>query len=73
MTPLFTNQICNNVQFIGCRSRSVGDPNDPNNRMFFMVLTGVTVIGLLAFYQGQYREITWKDFVTNYLTRGVVS
>jgi len=38
-----------------------------------MVLTGVTVIGLLAFYQGQYREITWKDFVTNYLSRGVVS
>ena len=38
-----------------------------------MVLTGVTVIGLLAFYQGQYREITWKDFVANYLSRGVVS
>jgi len=33
----------------------------------------VTVIGLLAFYQGQYREITWKDFVVNYLSRGVVS
>jgi len=38
-----------------------------------MVITGVTVIGLLAFYQGQYREITWKDFVVNYLSRGVVS
>jgi len=38
-----------------------------------MVVTGVTVIGLLAFYQGQYREITWKDFVVNYLSRGVVS
>jgi len=38
-----------------------------------MVLTGVTVIGLLAFSQGRYHEITWKDFIVNYLSRGVVS
>jgi hypothetical protein len=40
--------------------------------LFFGVLTGVSVIGLLALYQGQYREITWKDFVTSYLSRGAV-
>lgn len=56
-----------------CRSRSIGDPNDPTNRIFFGVLTGVTVVGLLALYQGNQREITWKDFTTNYLSRGVVS
>jgi AFG3 family protein len=54
------------------KPRSLGDPNDPSNRLFFGVLTGVTVVGLLALYSGQYREITWKDFLTNFLSRGVV-
>lgn len=54
------------------KSRSIGDPNDPTNRIFFGVLTGVTVLGLLALYQGNQREITWKDFTTNYLSRGVI-
>jgi len=54
------------------KSRSIGDPNDPSNRLFFGVLTGVTILGLLVFYQNHYREITWKDFTTNYLSRGVI-
>lgn len=50
----------------------LGDPNDPNQRVFFGVVTGVAVLGLLALYQGQYREITWKDFLSSYLNRGMV-
>lgn len=54
------------------KSRQIGDPNDPTNRIFFGVLTGVTVLGLLALYQGNQREITWKDFASNYLSKGVI-
>lgn len=31
------------------------------------VLATMTIIGLAAFFDGTYKEITWKEFVTNYL------
>lgn len=65
--------VCHVFIYFGYRSRQIGDPNDPTNRVFFGVLTGVTVLGLLALYQGNQREITWKDFASNYLSKGVVS
>ncbi|KAK2188955.1 hypothetical protein NP493_119g07067 [Ridgeia piscesae] len=51
---------------------SFTDPNDPNNRMILAVITGVTILGMIGLYQGRYKEITWKDFLTYYLSRGVV-
>lgn len=49
-----------------------GDPNDPNTKMLIGLLTGVGIVGLIGLYQTQYREITYKDFVQNYLARGNV-
>jgi AFG3 family protein len=36
------------------------------------MLAGVGLIGFIALYQGQYKEITWKEFLTNFLNRSVV-
>ena len=76
-SSLYHNYIENiyiHIIFIHYRSRSnFGDPNDPNNRLFYGIVTGVAVIGLLSLYQGQYKEITWREFVNNYLNKGVVS
>ena len=36
-------------------------------------MTGITIMGIYAMFGGQYKEITWRDFLTNYLNRGVVS
>ena len=49
------------------------DPNDPNNRLFYGVVTGFALMGLFMLYSGNYKEVTWKEFVTNYLTRNLVS
>ncbi|XP_014782785.1 AFG3-like protein 2 isoform X2 [Octopus bimaculoides] len=48
------------------------DPNDPNSRILLGVLTGVGLVSLVGLYQTQYREITWKEFLSNYLTRQTV-
>ncbi|XP_076469956.1 mitochondrial inner membrane m-AAA protease component AFG3L2-like [Babylonia areolata] len=48
------------------------DPNDPNTKVLIGLITGVGLVGLLGLYQNQYREITFKDFVNGYLTRGIV-
>lgn len=56
------------------RGRSpFGDPSDPNTKMLIGLIAGVGIVGLIGLYQTQYREITYKDFVNNYLARGTVS
>ncbi|KAK7493795.1 hypothetical protein BaRGS_00014936 [Batillaria attramentaria] len=49
-----------------------GDPNDPNTKMLIGLITGVGIVGLIGLYQTQYKEITYKDFVQAYLSRGNV-
>lgn len=41
--------------------------------MLIGLIAGVGIVGLIGLYQTQYREITYKDFVNNYLARGTVS
>ena len=54
---------------------SSGTPGggDPQSKVFFGVMTGAAIVGLLALYNGQYNEITWRDFQNGYLNKGVVS
>lgn len=49
------------------------DPNDPNSKVLLGILTGIGLVGLVGLYQTQYREITWKEFLSLYLTRNIVS
>lgn len=48
------------------------DPNDPNSKVLLGILTGIGLVGLVGLYQTQYREITWKEFLSLYLTRNIV-
>ncbi|XP_067650760.1 mitochondrial inner membrane m-AAA protease component AFG3L2-like [Haliotis asinina] len=57
---------------IGKGRSPFGDPNDPNTRLLIGLITGVSIVGLIGLYQTQYKEITWKEFVSNYLSRGSV-
>lgn len=49
------------------------DPNDPNSKVLLGILTGIGLVSLVGLYQTQYREITWKEFLSLYLTRNIVS
>lgn len=40
--------------------------------LLFGLVGAVTVIGTLAFYEMGYKEIAWKEFVNNYLSKGIV-
>lgn len=48
------------------------DPNDPNSKVLLGILTGIGLVGLVGLYQTQYREITWKEFLSLYLMRNNV-
>ena len=50
-----------------------GDPNDPNSKLMIGLFVGVVLVGLMGRYQSSFKEITWKEFVSNYLARGIVS
>lgn len=60
------------VHFRGSRGPFL-DPNDPNSKVLLGILTGIGLVGLVGLYQTQYREITWKEFLSLYLTRNIVS
>lgn len=45
---------------------------DPNQKLYLGVLVGVAVVLLASLYYQQYQEITFKDFLSLYLARGVV-
>lgn len=40
--------------------------------MFMAVVGTIGLLGTIAYYEMSYKEITWKDFVNNYLARGHV-
>lgn len=51
-----------------------GDKNSPfNNRTALAVLIGTGIAAYFAYNNTVYREITWKDFVSQYLLKGYVS
>lgn len=52
--------------------KSDGDPSQ-NKQLMYLIGGVVAVILIGAFYDAGYTEITWKDFLNNYLNRGVVS
>lgn len=47
-----------------------GDPN--TNLYFYLFASGVAILGFIGLQQGQYKEITWREFINNYLNRGSV-
>lgn len=50
---------------------SSGDP-EKEKWILYSVAGAIGLVSLLAFYNMSYKEITWKDFVNNYLNRHVV-
>uniref|UniRef100_A0A1L8D8U0 Putative atp-dependent metalloprotease ftsh n=1 Tax=Nyssomyia neivai TaxID=330878 RepID=A0A1L8D8U0_9DIPT len=61
----------------GKRSSSSGRPiggegGDKEKWILFGALGVVALVGSLAYFEMGYKEIGWKEFVTNYLARGVV-
>ena len=56
-----------------CRSKGF-DPEDPNTKYFYYgFAASVALAALFILYQGAYQEVTWKEFVANYLNKNVVS
>uniref|UniRef100_A0A1B0GI02 Putative atp-dependent metalloprotease ftsh n=1 Tax=Lutzomyia longipalpis TaxID=7200 RepID=A0A1B0GI02_LUTLO len=49
-----------------------GDGGDKEKWILFGALGTVALVGALAYFEMGYKEIGWKEFVTNYLSRGVV-
>ncbi|KAH7980654.1 hypothetical protein HPB49_017991 [Dermacentor silvarum] len=52
--------------------RNPFNPDDQNRMMTVALVTTLGILGLLAFNEMRYKEITWKDFVNAYLARGIV-
>ncbi|XP_013788620.1 AFG3-like protein 2, partial [Limulus polyphemus] len=52
--------------------RNPFSPDDQNRLMTIALVTTMGVLGLLAFNEMRYKEITWKEFVNTYLARGGV-
>lgn len=64
-----------NFSFGGQGNRSGRNPFNPDNQNRMMTVALVTtlgILGLLAFNEMRYKEITWKEFVNAYLARGIV-
>ncbi|CAF1376484.1 unnamed protein product [Didymodactylos carnosus] len=53
---------------------SPGDGSNPftNNRTWLAILVGSTIAFYFAYQNAIYKEITWKDFVAQYLLKGYV-
>uniref|UniRef100_A0A6B2E7M1 Putative atp-dependent metalloprotease ftsh n=1 Tax=Phlebotomus kandelakii TaxID=1109342 RepID=A0A6B2E7M1_9DIPT len=49
-----------------------GDGGEKEKWILFGALGTVALVGALAYFEMGYKEIGWKEFVTNYLARGVV-
>ena len=49
-----------------------GKENEPNKWATIALLTSLGVLAILAYNEMRYKEITWKEFINNYLSRGIV-
>ncbi|XP_075159733.1 AFG3 like matrix AAA peptidase subunit 2 [Haematobia irritans] len=58
----------------GGQGRPIGEGGDGNREKLVILgaIAAVGVIASLAFFEMGYKEISWKEFVTTYLNRGVV-
>ncbi|CRL00090.1 CLUMA_CG013372, isoform A [Clunio marinus] len=56
------------------QGRPIGgeQPPDQTRMLLFGALGFIAFVSALTFFEMGYKEISWKDFVNNYLTRGVV-
>lgn len=57
------------------RSRGSGKPFGEGDRDKWLILGAVATVALFssfAFFEVGYREIAWKEFVNNYLAKGIV-
>lgn len=53
-------------------SKPLGEGSDRDRWMALATLAAIGLIGVAAYYQMGYREITWKEFSKNYLAKGIV-
>lgn len=67
----FDNAFKKKINRMSQGSSSSGD-SDKEKWILYGVAGVIGMISLLAFYNMSYKEITWKDFVNNYLNRHVV-
>ncbi|KAK9499959.1 hypothetical protein O3M35_002889 [Rhynocoris fuscipes] len=51
--------------------KQLGD-GEKEKWLLFGLVGIVGVVGLLAFYEMGYKEITWKEFINNFLSKGIV-
>ncbi|XP_014661902.1 PREDICTED: AFG3-like protein 2 [Priapulus caudatus] len=49
-----------------------GGNEEQQKMMYIAAVTGLGFLGLLALYEMNHKEITWKEFVGNYLAKGIV-
>lgn len=49
-----------------------GEGGDKEKMIIFGALAGVALISTIAYFEMGYKEIAWKEFVNNYLARGIV-
>lgn len=49
-----------------------GEGGDKEKMLVFGALAGVALISAIAYFEMGYKEIAWKEFVNNYLARGIV-
>ncbi|UYV81156.1 AFG3L2 [Cordylochernes scorpioides] len=47
-------------------------PDDQNRYMTIALVASLGALGYIAYNEMRYKEITWKDFTSNYLARGIV-
>lgn len=52
--------------------RSSGSPEDTNKYVSYAIIAGLSFLGYIAYNELKYKEITWKEFINNYLSRGAV-
>lgn len=56
----------------GSGGKPFGEGSDRDRWMAFATLGAIGLIGVAAYYQMGYREITWKEFSKGYLAKGIV-
>uniref|UniRef100_A0A2M4BE63 Putative aaa+-type atpase n=1 Tax=Anopheles marajoara TaxID=58244 RepID=A0A2M4BE63_9DIPT len=58
----------------GGSGRPIGgsEDGDKEKMLIFGALAGIALISAIAYFEMGYKEIAWREFVNNYLARGVV-
>lgn len=56
----------------GAGSKPLGEGGERERWVALATLAAVGLLGVAAYYQMSYREITWKEFSKNYLAKGIV-